>query len=395
MGILSNLFTTKSQEENAPANPSRHDQRGSGETYQQWGTRWAGHCNASQPSLGPALQVVQYQIKKEQQQDDAQQQANRNSIQSQIDIANNNIANEEQKIAQSNATIDTANEEIKKKETEIRKLDESGPDNKLATIYFYIGLTVVLLLAGYLWMFYTSAGYSAFFGGEDIDEMQTAIFDPGALSKAWSNSWGQLAFLILLPIIFLGLGILIHYFINKKGIAKYFKVTALYIVTFAFDVLLAYEISEKMFTPTKDHLTYTMSDAFDSPHFWIVIFAGFIAYVIWGLVFDFMMESYKDKISNDRQIGHLKDDIAAQKAIVDNELSKIATINQTITDLRNKKTQLQAQLNNTVIFNLTAIKLELNNFFLGWVAYMQLQGFSQADQSQARSVLDTTLAALG
>ena len=45
---------------------------------------------------------------------------------------------------------------------------------------------------------------------------------------------------------------------------------------------------------------YTISMAFQSVNFWMIIFAGFIVYLIWGFVFDFIMESHSkmDKITS-------------------------------------------------------------------------------------------------
>ncbi len=78
---------------------------------------------------------------------------------------------------------------------------------------------------------------------------------------------------------------------------NYFKIGMLFIVTFLFDAILAYLIEEKLYDLNKS-LTdppFSVSYALESPGFWVIIFAGFISYIIWGLVFDFIMHEHADQ----------------------------------------------------------------------------------------------------
>lgn len=40
---------------------------------------------------------------------------------------------------------------------------------------------------------------------------------------------------------------------------------------------------------------FSISYALQSPSFWVIIFAGFVSYIIWGLVFDFVMKEHADR----------------------------------------------------------------------------------------------------
>ena len=81
---------------------------------------------------------------------------------------------------------------------------------------------------------------------------------------------------------------------------SYIKITALFIITFIFDAILAYLIEMKIyeFNKTPDSPEFDLSIAINKVEFWGIIFAGFVVYIIWGLVFDFIMKEYDniDKI---------------------------------------------------------------------------------------------------
>lgn len=70
----------------------------------------------------------------------------------------------------------------------------------------------------------------------------------------------------------LGLGYLIHMYGENKTKLNYFKVGVLFLTTFVFDVILAYQIEEKI---------YNLNKTFDSPPFDLSI--AFTKIQFWGL----------------------------------------------------------------------------------------------------------------
>ena len=362
------------------------------ETYQQWGTRRAGMTNASPVALQPALNSVVQDIKLKQAQDERAQEDYKAGVQAEIeshenDIAatNDKIANHRNKIASLNASI----QDLKK------RIEDALKENRtLAKVYFTIGAVINFFLGVYLFVFYSSASYSAFFRPDDDVEMVNAIFYPKAYGDAWNTSVGQFLFVLLMPVIFLGLGFLLHRFTQKQGASKYFKISMLYIVTFVFDALLAFEISEKMYIPTLDAPNYLMSMAFESPNFWVIIFAGFIAYVIWGLVFDFTMDSYAEMtagLSTKKECNKAIDEIKKQIAV---EEQSINSCNAAIASKKCDIASLRSKITNGVAYDTNAIKRELNNFFQGWISYMKQIGASSHDISDARAQLDAVIASI-
>lgn len=168
------------------------------------------------------------------------------------------------------------------------------------TAQFYIGLLLLFPITLYLLVFYVSASYSAFFKVFNNDSLTAAIFDKDAFNNAFQDSWLEGTLVITIPFVFMGLGYVIHMMQKGKGVKNILRLAALFIITFLFDALLAYQIEKKIyqFNATLDTPPYNLITALGEPEFWMIIFAGFVVYIIWGLVFDHVMKEYEniDKI---------------------------------------------------------------------------------------------------
>ena len=403
MGI-SNLFRTKKDVNQTISSPvpqttgatSQHE-RPVGLNYQQWGAQCAGQTKASSASLTPALNIVVLANKNEQQRDQAMLAASKADIQARIDSNKTVIESEQHKIGQYQQAIDGFNETIEGKQGEINAIRLGNAKQRpLAKVHFWIGTIITILLAIYLFVFYSSASYSAFFRDASSLDVGDAIFYPRAFGDALAASFGQFLFILLMPVIFLGLGFLVHQYARKDGRVKYFKVGVLYVITFIFDALLAYEISAQMYSPSgpTDPATLKMSMAFNEPSFWIIIFSGFIAYVIWGLVFDSTIDAYGEMKLGSTTIKRLEQEIATIKEKITQKQTSINSCNDKIANLQSDNHKLQADLTKTFVYDLNVIKQELNNFFNGWISYMTLMGMSAADQNDARAQLDSVIATL-
>jgi hypothetical protein len=170
-------------------------------------------------------------------------------------------------------------------------------DGKGGSAQFYIGLILLLPITLYLLVFYISASYSAFFKEFTDSSLTAAIFDADALTNALKASWLEGVLVITIPFVFMGLGYVIHMMQKGIGIKKTFRIIALFATTFLFDGLLAYVIEKKIyeFNKTPDSPLYDLEIALHQSEFWMIIFAGFVVYVIWGLVFDFVMKENENK----------------------------------------------------------------------------------------------------
>jgi len=203
--------------------------------------------------------------------------------------------------------------------------------SKGASTKFWIGLLLLIPITLYLFTFYISTSFSAFFKTFDPDvSIMQSVLDAQAFNKAWSEGLLEGSFVTFIPFVFLGLGYLIHMFGENKGWVNYVKIFLLFVVTFVFDAILAYEIESKIYELNKtfDTPPFDFSIAFTKNQFWGIIFAGFVVYIIWGLVFDFIMKEHKekDKIKNE-QIKKQKDILVHQ--------DKIAVLEKQIEEIRN------------------------------------------------------------
>jgi hypothetical protein len=227
-----------------------------------------------------------------------------------------------------------------------RNPDKYGiEDGKGLKAQFYIGLILLLPITLYVLVFYISASYSAFFKEFSNDSLTAAIFDADALTNSFEASWLEGILVTTIPFVFMGLGYVIHMVQKGKGLKNIFRMIALFITTFLFDALLAYQIEKKIyeFNKTTDSSPYNLSIALGEAEFWMIIFAGFVVYIIWGLVFDFVMKEFEniDKIrafirgKKEKQI-----DLENLKTDINNKINdfkqQVITTNGKISELQSK-----------------------------------------------------------
>ncbi|PJJ07032.1 hypothetical protein CLU83_0164 [Flavobacterium sp. 1] len=252
------------------------------------------------------------------------------------------IAIYEQKESEFNSIIDNIQQEIVDVKVNPKKYIDDGKGQKAQ---FYVGLILILPITLYLLVFYISASYSAFFKEFSDDSLTAAIFDADALTNSFKASWLEGVLVITIPFVFMGLGYIIHMVQKGKGIKNTFRMIALFAITFLFDGLLAYIIEKKIydFNKTPDSPTYNLRIALEQAEFWMIIFAGFVVYIIWGLVFDFVMKEHENMDKIRVFIRGKKEELAnlgKVKLENSNKLNdfkqKVVSINGTIRELQSK-----------------------------------------------------------
>tara|TARA_R110000765_G_scaffold295818_3_gene390975 strand:- start:6648 stop:7910 length:1263 start_codon:yes stop_codon:yes gene_type:complete len=235
---------------------------------------------------------------------------------------------------------------------------------------FYIGLFVLIPITFYLLVFYISASYSAFFKKFDTEQLTNAIFDANALTKAINDGWQEGIFVATIPFAFMGLGYLIHMFQKHKNWLSYVKIATLFVVTFIFDAILAYQIEKKIYDieKTLNSSEFNVQIAFTKAEFWGIIFAGFVVYIIWGLVFDFIMKEYDnfDKIKT--FIKSKREEIKNYEQEITEQTEKLGPIKEEISGIEGKICDLQRTIDGFVFSNkqyLTYHAEYVKGWFLG------------------------------
>lgn len=401
--FLRNMFSSKPAEITSSTEETLNpDNRRQGETYEQWGKRICGIVTGSLTALPPYLHKVYNSIYNEQANNIELQRIARANIEAEIGRKNEDVRVIEGKLTDSDKDIEQINkkiEDLKAEQVEIKNGREQV--NKEQRLKLIIGLFILIPLTIYLFLFYSSTFYSAFFRDpSSLTGVGNAMFDSRALPNAYTAGMTELGFVLSAPIIFLGLGFALHFFSVQKGKMKYLKMAAILLVTVMFDCILAYKIGEQLHTfgvmtgvhPIGEE--YTVSMAFQDINTWAVIFCGFIVYVIWGIVFDMSMSAYDKMDLNKTQLERIKQEIEVQDEKLRDEKTNQQNLKQQKANVKNKINELMAKLGSQVYIDYAAIRTEMNNFFSGWITMMQVLTIDKTTQDQASNIYNNEVALL-
>lgn len=285
-------------------------------------------------------------------------------------------------------------DKLRKEILDIKTNPEQLTGDKSGNASFYIGLIILTFLTTYLFIFYSSASYSSFFKEFTISEIGLAnsIFDANALSKAFNEGITELILIITIPAVFLGLGYLIHKFQEQKGAKKYLIISFLVLVTFVFDLIIAYEICEKIYNIKKTNSfqnipDYSLSLAFQSVNFWLIIFAGFIVYLIWGFVFDFTIESYEKLDKVRLAIKSKEEEIKTNEQSIEKMNLEINKLDDTEIKNRGEINKLKEIIEHTTIIP-KEFEQYLFHFMQGWLHWMSANLKNQSQQQECQNVLN-------
>jgi hypothetical protein len=253
----------------------------------------------------------------------------------------------EKKEQDMNDSIDQKKQEMVEVKHNPDKYIEDGKGQRAP---LYIGGLLLLPITLYLVVFYLSASYSAFFKTFSDDSLTAAIFDADALTNALKASWLEGVLVITIPFVFMGLGYAIHMIQKKKGIKSILRLIALILTTFLFDALLAYMIEKKIydFNKTLNSLPYNLKVALGEAEFWMIIFAGFVVYIIWGLVFDFVMKEYENLDKIRMFIRAKREEVANLEKLKATNSDKISEFKQQSATIGGKISLLQSKIDGFV-----------------------------------------------
>ena len=320
-----------------------------------------------------------------------------------------NLESSEVKIVHNKAEIEYIKSEvIPKKENLIVELKNEIDDaivnprkvggDKSSKVGFIIGSLILIAVTLYLFVFYSSASYAAFFKSFGLNDLGVAssIFDAQAITKAYHDGFTELILIISMPFVFIGIGFLIHQFNKEEGIGKYFKLLLLMVITFAFDAILAYEITEKIYNikagnSFQEMQSYNLDFAFHSVNFWLIIFAGFVVYLVWGAVFDFVMDTHDKLDVLKHEIKAREDKILLIKDEILNKNHEIETLKKEIKTLEVKIVELKNQINFGLI-NVVNLEKQLQEFLQGWLHWMNANKLHSEKIDEATNIVNEFVA---
>jgi HD-GYP domain-containing protein (c-di-GMP phosphodiesterase class II) len=375
MNALKKLIALKPKIEEPPVEAIKETQYIEPKTYYDDGTKKCIDASGSPSILKNCLIEVFEKFKEESRLTSAEQERLKKPIIQEQQRQKSELAKRTLLKEMKEKAFEDLSNQIKKIDQDIAEVPENpnkfGIDaDKKPKAQFYIGVLILLPITLYLLVFYISASYSAFFKDFSPDTtIFAAIFDGQALSKAYNDPNGgllEVIFICTIPFAFMGLGYLVHMFQKAKGKAT-MKIVSLFVITFIFDAILAYQIEKKIFDFEKlPGEVFNLSLAFQSVEFWGIIFAGFVVYVIWGLVFDFIMNEYEN-IDNIKifinSLKNQKENLLAQKE----ETKKLKeTIEEDISGIEGKIRELQFQVDG-FIFEKKRYLIYHSQYLNGWL----------------------------
>lgn len=404
MAILDNVASLF-QAKPIAANPSQPitqlspDAKLQDETYVYYGTRICGKVTASLPALSAFLPRVYNSEKQRQIADEELQRRHKQELSKRLEDTENSITRTEAEIGKAEGRIADLNDiiaELKEKLSDAKA--QHGEINKMANVKLTVGLVILCILTLYLFIFYSSTFYSAFFKdfySGDIS-IGAAMFDSQALPHALSEGIGELIFILCAPIIFMGLGYGLHFFMQQKSWTRFLKSGSVLVITFVFDCILAYLIAKKIYevealTKLGDVPEFNIGIAVRDVNVWAVIFCGFIVYLIWGIVFDMVMTAYEELRSNRKEIEKIEEKIQDKKELVSQEKQRIADEKSQLGSLQNRKQTLAKEMTLTVHFDSQIIKTALSEFFTGWMTMMNGLNRPKTEQDEAIRIYSTTI----
>ena len=274
-------------------------------TYNQLGFRSAQKSQSNPEAVDGYLEIVYDKFLEDQKLDEQ-------GLKDRIAKLKAEVQQEKAKKQEAIADINAYKRNKEDKEKEIEELDlekidiRNGDGETGDTTPFVIGAFITLLLTLYLFVFYSSSGYSAFYG---IKPGSLGFINPNVFADATNKGGGVIALIILFPVIFLGLGFLIHDALEKIKAGKnktsaIVTILVLLVITFIADAFIGYKISEGVhtneFNAGRTDELWKFNMIFSDINFYLVLILGFVVYVIWGFLLNYVLSHSYLKTENEK-----------------------------------------------------------------------------------------------
>jgi len=273
-----------------------------------------------------------------------------------------NNAKIEVEVKEKEKSIEEYREEVLKM-NELKNQDhEKLKDETFSTLKFSINLFLLVFLSIYLFFFYISAAYKALYVDfEGIAERiasgeGTGSIMPGAYELVEALQFNYL--LLLVPFVFFAFGWAFHILLELKNRAKVAFLSMLIAVTFTVDYLLAMIIHNN--TESAKALMGMESVHYSqSSTFYIILFLGFLVYVIWSILLHSLLKEWdKKQVTRNikKIIKHLEHDIRILKLDMKN-----------ITEIKAQIAHYREDISTVFYGNL---KKYIDQFSSGWLSYL-------------------------
>lgn len=281
------------------------------------------------------------------------------SKQKEIEESNSKI---EKEIKEKEKKIDDFRQELLKIKEVHNNDHEKLKRETFSSFRYGINLFILLMLTGYLFFFYVSAAYKALY--VDLEKIANSIAaghgigsimpQPYELTEAIRYNY----LLFLVPFVFYAFGWAFHVLLELQSKIKAVFIGLLIAVTFTVDFLLALIIHNNT-EMAKELMGLETTNWAASTTFYIILFLGFLVYIIWSLLLDSLLREWdKRKITSNvkKIIKHMKADIK----VLSKKLIPVQEIKDKIAVYREE----------IAVVMYGNLKKFMDQFSAGWVAYL-------------------------
>ncbi|KAA2217186.1 APC family permease [Maribacter flavus] len=400
MGLLKSIAQIRPSKKTEESKPNLNFEEEK-VTYHQDGFSTSKSCQGRPENLQSGLEAIYHKFENKCREAEIEQTKLKQPYETELKGKKTILLNKGEELSREKKRLEDVEEKIEKLKSDIVNVrrnphDYGIPVDRRSSSKFWIGLVLLAFLTVYTFIFYISTSFSAFFRTFDPSvELFGGMFYPQALQEAYDAGYLELGFILFIPFVFFGLGYLIHMFWHKPTVGNIIKVVMLFVTTFIFDALLAYLIDEKLYNLNKtfEDPDFSISLALSSPSFWVIIFAGFVSYVIWGLVFDFVMKEHSDRDKIQNFVVSLEQEINNHLQSIQKYKQIIETVENVISDIKVRCTELENIIEGFIlpIRNYKALSSE---YLQGWQECISSQIALGHDETKAylnecRAVYDT------
>ena len=282
----------------------------------------------------------------------------------------------EKELQEAEKTNGQFDQDIKKKEGEIDEYRQEilsireirAKDNEklkaesFSVVKFSINVFLLVMLSIYLFFFYISAAYKALY--VDFEGIAESIAEgvgvgsimPGAYELAEALQFNYL--LLLVPFVFYAFGWAFHILLELKNKYKFVFLSMLILVTFLVDFLLALIIHNNT-ESAKELMGLATIPWSQSSTFYIILFLGFLVYIIWSILFDSLLREWDKK--------HITGNL---KKIIKHLQGDIKTLQERRTDTEAIQSKINDFREDASVVMYGDLRRYIDQFSSGWISYL-------------------------
>lgn len=364
-------------------------------SYDAYGYREAGLHQGGAEGFKAALKKLFYRYQTTREADATAQDSNRAARQAKrARMEEESVVFSDRKKQINEEVLPHIQNRISETQDEIRELrahPERVQEHRTNKVEFWGSVILGTFLTMYLILFYSSAGYSAYFREITFDKgsILSTIFYANAFGEAWEK--GIMAFLLILmfPSVFISMGYILHKLLETR---KVIWAGALIVVTLFFDGVLAFEITKKVhdaiaMNSFTDMGEYTVALAFEDTNFWLIILSGFVVYIIWGVLLHFVMNMFAQRDKLHLELEKLNGKLSQLKEELNQRREEAIGCNEEINRRRIELTEVD---DNSMLMwvDWSDFKRVVSAFTQGWVRYMSGLGATQSEMRMVNNLAD-------